>query len=80
MQCLCHLLSDSPRIFGIQSDSKVYFLLTVHIRIILVSDQLNAEFFSIICFFESSTFFEQLCAHLQEDKCITTISGIITLC
>jgi hypothetical protein len=36
--------------------------------------------FSIICLFESSTCFEQLCAHLQEDNCINTTSGIITLC
>jgi len=35
---------------------------------------------SIICFFESSTCFEQLCALLQEDNCINTTSGIITLC
>jgi hypothetical protein len=35
---------------------------------------------SIICLFESSTCFEQLCAHPQEDNCINTTSGIITLC
>jgi len=35
---------------------------------------------SIICLFESSTCLEQLCAHLQEDNCINTASGIITLC
>jgi len=29
--------------------------------------------------FESSTCFEQLCAHPQEDNCINTTSGIITL-
>jgi hypothetical protein len=34
---------------------------------------------SIICLFESSTFFEQLCAHIQEDNCINTTSDIITL-
>jgi len=34
---------------------------------------------SIICSFESSTCFEQLCAHPQEDKCINTTSGIITV-
>jgi hypothetical protein len=31
---------------------------------------------SIICLFESSTCFEQLCTHLQEDNCINTASGI----
>jgi hypothetical protein len=35
---------------------------------------------SIICLFESSACFVQLCAHLQEDSCINTTSGIITLC
>ena len=35
---------------------------------------------SITCLFESSTCCEQLCAHLQEDNCINTTSGIITLC
>jgi hypothetical protein len=34
---------------------------------------------SIICLFESSTCFEQLCAYLQEDNCMNTTSGIITL-
>jgi len=34
----------------------------------------------MICLFESSTCFEQLCAHPQEDNCINTTSGIITLC
>jgi len=34
----------------------------------------------MICLFESSTYFEQLCAHPQEDNCINTTSGIITVC
>jgi hypothetical protein len=34
---------------------------------------------SIICLSESSTCFQQLCAHPQEDKCINTTSRIITL-
>jgi len=34
---------------------------------------------SIICLFESSTCFEQLCAHPQEEKCIKTTSDIITV-
>jgi len=33
----------------------------------------------MICLFEPSTCFEQLCAHPQEDSCIDTTSGIITL-
>jgi uncharacterized protein with PQ loop repeat len=35
---------------------------------------------SIICLFEFSTYFEQIYAHPQEDNCINTTSGIITLC
>ena len=35
---------------------------------------------SVISLFESSACFEQLCAHPQEDNCINTTSGIITLC
>jgi len=43
---------------------------TVHLRIILVSNQLDAQFLCIMCLFESSTCFEQPCDHPQEDKCI----------
>jgi len=31
---------------------------------------------SMICLFESSTCFEQHCAHPQEDNCINTTSGV----
>jgi len=34
---------------------------------------------SMLCLFESSTCFEQLCAHPQEDNCMDATSGIITL-
>ena len=47
-------------------------------RDILVGNQLDAQFLSMTRLFESSTCFEQLCAHPQEDKCVST-SGIITL-
>ena len=57
-----------------------FIFLTLRLRIILVSDQLDTHVSSIICLFESSTCFEQLCAHHQEDNCINTTSGIITLC
>jgi archaellum component FlaG (FlaF/FlaG flagellin family) len=33
----------------------------------------------MICIFESSTCFEQPCAHPQEDSCINTTSGTITV-
>jgi hypothetical protein len=44
--------------------------------------QLNAQFY---LFYNnitswSSTCFEHRCAHLQEDICIFTVSGIVTLC
>jgi hypothetical protein len=44
-----------------------------------ISDQLYTHISSIICLFESTTCFEQPCAHPQEDNCINTTSGIITL-
>jgi len=33
----------------------------------------------MICLFESSTCFEQLCAHPEVENCMNTTSGIITL-
>ena len=51
----------------------------MHLRLILVGNQLDAHFSSMIHLFESSTCFEQLRAHPQEDNCINTTSGIITL-
>ena len=51
----------------------------MHLRIILVGNELDAQFLLLTCLFESSTRFEQLCAHPQEDNCINTTSGIITL-
>jgi len=44
-------------------------LLTVHLSITLVSDQLDAQlFYFIIRLLQSSTCFEQRCAHHQEVK------------
>jgi len=34
----------------------------------------------MIRLFESSTCFEQPCAHLQEDSCMNTTSVVITVC
>jgi hypothetical protein len=45
-----------------------YVLLTVHLGIILVNDQLDAQFFFLICLFQSSSFFEQPRAHHQENQ------------
>jgi hypothetical protein len=54
--------------------------MTVHLSVILVSNKLDAQFFynTFIYLFKSSTCFEQLRAHPQEDNCINTASGIIT--
>jgi len=37
------------------------------------------KFFILILLLHSSTCFEHYCAHLQEDNCINTTSGIVTL-
>jgi len=50
---------------------------TVHLRMFLVDDQLDPKFFyyTFIYLFKSSTCFEHLRAHPQENKCMKTISG-----
>jgi hypothetical protein len=46
-----------------------YVLLTVlHLGIILVSDQLDAQFFFFVCLFQFCTCFEQPHAHHQENQ------------
>ena len=56
-------------------------LLTVHLRTILATDQLNAQnLVFLISLLYSSTCFEHCCAHHQEVKFYYTASGIITLC
>jgi len=61
--------------------SKFYILLTVHLDITLVGDQIDTQFFYfIIRLFQSPTCFEQRVAHPQEVNCINTESGIDTLC
>jgi hypothetical protein len=37
------------------------------------------KFFILVHLLYSSTCFEHYCAHLQEDSCINTASGIVTL-
>jgi hypothetical protein len=53
--------------------------LSNYTSIVLVGNQIDTHFFSMICLFESSTCFEPLCAHPQEDNCINAASGIITV-
>jgi hypothetical protein len=45
-----------------------YVLSTVHLGIILVNDQLDAQFFFLISLFQSSTYSEQPRAHHQENQ------------
>jgi len=40
----------------------------VHLGIILVNNQLGAQFFFRICLFQFSTCFEHTCAHHQENQ------------
>ena len=54
--------------------------ISVTYSILLVGDQLDAQFFYIISLFQPSTCFEQTRAHHQEVNCINTASGIVTLC
>jgi len=49
-------------------------------KIILASDQLNAQILFLISFLYTSTCFEHCCAHHHEVKLYYTASGIITLC
>jgi hypothetical protein len=77
-----HALDRKATGIGIQTFSekfevrKFYVLLTVHLGIILVNDKLDAEFFFLICLFQSSTCFEQPRAHHQEINFFNTTSGI----
>ena len=57
------------------------FLLTVHPNIMTVFffTNLIQKFFILIHLLHSSTCFEHYCAHPQEDICIGTASGIVTV-
>jgi len=48
-------------------NTEFYVLLTVHLGIILVNDQLDTQFFSRVYLFLFSTCFGQPCAHHQEN-------------
>jgi len=57
-----------------------YVLLTVHPNIMIVFfTNLIHKFFILIYLLYSSICFEHYCAHLQEDICINTASGIVTV-
>ena len=52
----------------------------MHSNIIIVFFyQLDARIFMLIHLLLSSICFEHYCAHLQEDNCISTASGIVTV-
>jgi hypothetical protein len=48
--------------------TEFYVLLTAHLGIILVNNQLDAQFFFLICLFQFSTCFEQPHAHHQGNQ------------
>jgi hypothetical protein len=56
--------------------------LGLHLIQAWIYHQINAQFYlfnnNITSW--SSTRFEHRCAHLQEDNCMFTVSGIVTLC
>jgi len=65
----CHLILG-VFFFVLKTCPEVFFfnvLLTAHLGIILVNDQLDAQFFFRICSFQISTCFEHSCAHRQYD-------------
>jgi hypothetical protein len=53
---------------------RITFKVPTKNALILVHDQLDSTASSIICLFESSACFEQLCAHPQEDSCINLLA------
>ena len=57
----------------------LYILLTVHPNMIVFFYQLIHKFFILIHLLYSLTCVEHYYAHLQEDKCISAVSGIVTL-
>ena len=46
---------------------------------IVLFNNLMQKFFVLIHLLHSSTCFEQCCAHLQKDHCVSTASGIVTV-
>ena len=69
---------DSGLFFGFLTPEKGIDRLSPNVGkelpLILVGDQLDAQFLFIMCLFESSTCFEPLCAHPQEDICINPLN------
>jgi len=65
-------LEKRHRYFGFRDGGRkkkyiFYVLLTVHLRIILVNNQLDSPFFFHVCLFLFSTYFGQPCPHHQEN-------------
>jgi hypothetical protein len=60
--------------------TEFYILLTVHLGIILVYDQLDAQFSFLICLFQSSTCFEQPHAHRRENQLYQYNFWYMSLC
>jgi hypothetical protein len=67
-------------VYRYESCINFYILLTVHPNIMsFFFTNLMHKFFILIHLLYSSTCFEHYYAHLQEDNCVSTASGIVTL-
>jgi hypothetical protein len=57
-----------------------YVLLTAHLGIILINNQLDAQFFFLLCLFQFSACFEQHRAHHQENQLYQYTFWYMSLC
>ena len=64
---------------GCTSTAQTAVKLRLTSTMIVFFTNLMHKFFILIHLLHSSTCFEHYCAHLQEDNCISTASGIVTL-
>jgi len=67
---------SGPKYVGANFD----VLLTVHLSVILVINQLDAKILFHNKFIKRLYMFRALCAHHHEVKIVYTASGIVTLC
>jgi hypothetical protein len=63
----------------VKPEMAVSFANNEGVMIVFFFNNLVHKFFILIHLLHSSTCFEHYCAHLQEDNCINTASGIVTL-
>ena len=70
---------EGPKM-GKLTEYEFYVLLTVHLGIFLVNNQLDAQLFFFVCLFQFSTCFEQPCAHYQESQLYQYDIWYMSLC